>query len=245
MAKRGSADNTKAHVTDGCLRWLDTKPASSVVYVSFGTFTTFSPAELRELARGLDLSGKDFVWVISSVAGSGTDGSEWMPEGFAELMARSDRGIIIRGWAPQTLILNHPALGGFMTQCGWNSALEAVSAGVAMVTWLRYPDQFYNQKLIVEVLRVGVSISAKDYTWPLEPHEVIGGKVIAGSIGRPMGSSEEGDADAVRKKAKDLSVKAKSAMEKGGSSYSDVGSLMDELMARRSSGEDTRLILQK
>uniref|UniRef100_A0A453N2N8 Uncharacterized protein n=1 Tax=Aegilops tauschii subsp. strangulata TaxID=200361 RepID=A0A453N2N8_AEGTS len=47
MTKRGSADNTKAHVTDGCLRWLDTKPAGSVVYVSFGTFTSFSPAELR------------------------------------------------------------------------------------------------------------------------------------------------------------------------------------------------------
>ncbi|KAF7088288.1 hypothetical protein CFC21_091413 [Triticum aestivum] len=69
MAKRGSADNTKAHITDGCLRWLDTKPAGSVVYVSFGTFTSFSPAELRELARCLNLSGKDFVWVISSDTG--------------------------------------------------------------------------------------------------------------------------------------------------------------------------------
>ncbi|XP_020172173.1 scopoletin glucosyltransferase-like [Aegilops tauschii subsp. strangulata] len=242
MAKRGRPDNTEAHVTEGCLRWMDRKPAGSVVYVSFGTFTSFSPAELRELARGLDLSGKDFVWVISS--GTGTDGSEWMPEGFAELMARGDRGFIIRGWAPQTLILNHHALGGFMTHCGWNSALEAVSAGVPMVTWPRYADQFYNEKLIVEVLKVGVSIGAKDFASPLEGHEVIGGEVIAGSIGRLMGSGEEGDA--VRKKAKDLSVKARSAMEKGGSSYGDFGRLMDELMARRSPGEDTTpLILQK
>uniref|UniRef100_A0A453N2P3 Glycosyltransferase n=1 Tax=Aegilops tauschii subsp. strangulata TaxID=200361 RepID=A0A453N2P3_AEGTS len=232
MAKRGRPDNTEAHVTEGCLRWMDRKPAGSVVYVSFGTFTSFSPAELRELARGLDLSGKDFVWVISS--GTGTDGSEWMPEGFAELMARGDRGFIIRGWAPQTLILNHHALGGFMTHCGWNSALEAVSAGVPMVTWPRYADQFYNEKLIVEVLKVGVSIGAKDFASPLEGHEVIGGEVIAGSIGRLMGSGEEGDA--VRKKAKDLSVKARSAMEKGGSSYGDFGRLMDELMARRSPG---------
>ncbi|EMS47261.1 UDP-glycosyltransferase 73B5 [Triticum urartu] len=174
MAKRGRPDNTKAHVTEGCLRWMDAKPAGSVAYVSFGTFTSFSPAELRELARGLDLSGKDFVWVISS--GTGTDGSEWMPEGFAELMARG----------------------------GWTQSRPARWQG----------------------------------------HEVIGGEVIAGSIGRLMGSGEEGDA--VRKKAKDLSVKARSAMEKGGSSYGDVGRLMDELMARRSPGEDTTpLILQK
>ena len=236
MAKRGSTNNTKAHVTDDCLRWLDAKRAGSVVYVSFGTFTSFSPAELRELARGLDLSGKDFVWIISS--GTGTDGSEWMPEGFAELMARGDRGIIIRDWAPQTLILNHPAMRGFMTHCGWNSALEAVSAGVPMVTWPQYADQFYNEKLIVDMLKVGVSIGAKDFASPLERHEVIGGEVIAGCIGRLMGSSEEGDA--LRKKAKDLSVKARSAMAKGGSSYDDVGRLMGELMARRSSGEVTR-----
>uniref|UniRef100_N1QYU1 Flavonol-3-O-glycoside-7-O-glucosyltransferase 1 n=1 Tax=Aegilops tauschii TaxID=37682 RepID=N1QYU1_AEGTA len=134
----------------------------------------------------------------------------------------------------EMLVLSPPALGGFVTHCGWNSVLEAVSAGVPMVTWPRCWDQFYNEKLIVEVLKVGVSIGAKVYASPLETHEVIGGEVIAGSIGRLMGSGEEGDA--VQKKAKDLSVKARSAMAKGGSSYDDIGRLMDELMTRRSFG---------
>ena len=128
------------------------------------------------------------------------------------------------------VILNHPAMGCFVTQCGWNWALEAVSAGVPMVTWPRYADQFNNETLIVELLKVGVTIGANDYASGMEAHEV-----IAESIERLM------EADAVQKNAKDLGAKASSAVEKGGSSYDDVGRLMDLLAARRSSvevGED-------
>jgi UDP:flavonoid glycosyltransferase YjiC (YdhE family) len=215
---------------DGCQQWLDTKPEGSVVYGSFGTMSHFSPPELRELARGLDLSGKNFVWVIG---GADTEESEWMPDGFAELMARGDRGFIIRGWAPQMLILTHPAVDGFVTHCGWNSTLEAVSAGVPMVTWPRYADQFYNEKLVVELLKVGVGVGSADYASKLETRRVIGAEVIAEAIGRVMGDNE--DAEAIRERAKELGEKARRAVVKGGSSYDDVGHLVHELMARRSS----------
>lgn len=233
MAVRGT--DAPSPDADSCIRWLDAKPAGSVVYVSFGTLTKFAPAELHQLARALDLSGVNFVWVIGAAAGQ--DSAEWMPEGFADLIACGGRGFLIRGWAPQMLILSHPALGGFVTHCGWNSVLEAVSAGVPMVTWPRYADQFNNEKLVVELLKVGVSIGAKDYASGVEAHEVIAGEVIAESIRKLM------EADAVQKKAKDLGVKARRAVEKGGSSYDDVGRLMDELKARRSSvkvGEDVQ-----
>jgi UDP:flavonoid glycosyltransferase YjiC (YdhE family) len=232
-ATGGSSTND---VAGACLRWLDTKPAGSVVYVSFGTLTTFSPAELREIAGGLDHSGKNFLWVIT-----GAESSEWMPDDFAELLARGDRGFVIRGWAPQTLVLNHPSVGGFVTHCGWNSVLEAVSAGVPMVTWPRYGDQFHNEKLVVEVLKVGVSVGASDYATAVETHEVIGGDVIAASIKRLMGDIEEGNA--MGKKAQELAISARRGVEKGGSSFNDVGRLMDELMARRScvsAGENVR-----
>uniref|UniRef100_A0A0D9V3C5 Glycosyltransferase n=1 Tax=Leersia perrieri TaxID=77586 RepID=A0A0D9V3C5_9ORYZ len=217
---------------DGYLRWLDAKPHGSVVYVSFGTLSSFSPAEMRELARGLDLSGKNFVWVIN---GADADASEWMPEGFADLISpHGEQGLTIQGWAPQVLILNHPAVGGFVTHCGWNSTLEAVTAGVPMVTWPRYADQFYNEKLITEVLKVGVGVGSVDFASKLENRRVIiGGEVVAEAIGRVMGDGEEGEA--IRKKATELGVKARGALEKGGSSYDDVGRLMDELMARRTS----------
>ncbi|VAI37899.1 unnamed protein product [Triticum turgidum subsp. durum] len=227
MAVRGT--DAPSPDADSCIRWLDAKPAGSVVYVSFGTLTKFAPAELHQLARALDLSGVNFVWVIGTAAGQ--DSAEWMPEGFADLIAHGDRGFLIRGWAPQMLILSHAALGGFVTHCGWNSVLEAVSAGVPMVTWPRYADQFNNEKLVVELLKVGVSIGAKDYASGIEAHEVIAGEVIAESIQRLM------ESDAIQKKAKDLGEKARRAVEKGGSSYDDVGRLMDVLTARRSSVE--------
>ncbi|TVU18799.1 hypothetical protein EJB05_34913, partial [Eragrostis curvula] len=215
-----------------CLRWLDGKPRGSVVYVSFGTLTHFSPAEQRELARGLQISGKNFLWIMG---GEDADASEWMPEGFAELFAAGDqRGLIFRAWAPQTRILNHPAVGGFVTHCGWNSVLEAVSAGVPLVTWPRYADQFYNEKLVVEVLKVGVSIGSVEYASKLEVRDhVISGETIAEAIGGVMGDDEV--AEQRRVKAKELGAKAKRATEKGGSSYEDVGRLIQELMARRSS----------
>ncbi|KAF7024558.1 hypothetical protein CFC21_036893 [Triticum aestivum] len=183
-----------------------------------------SVEDMRELARGLDLSGKNFVWVIAkgSTAASSDPST---PE--------ANRGYIIQGWAPQVLILNHPAIGGFVTHCGWNSTLEAVSAGVPMVTWPRYADQFYNEKLVVEVLGVGVGVGAEDYASCLETHRVIAGEAIAESIRRVMG--EEGDGMAMRKKAKELGLMARGAVEKGGSSYDDVEQLMEELIARRSS----------
>jgi UDP:flavonoid glycosyltransferase YjiC (YdhE family) len=202
-----------------------------VVYVSFGTLSHFSPPELRELAHGLDMSGKNFVWVIGG--GADTEKPEWMPDGFVELLAHGDRGLIIRGWAPQMLILNHAAVGGFVTHCGWNSTLEAVSAGVPMVTWPRYADQFYNEKLVVELLKVGVGVGSTDYASKLEARRVIGGKVVAEAIGRVMGDSEE--AEAIRERARVLGERARRAVEKGGSSYDDIARLMDELMARRGS----------
>ncbi|CAN6333515.1 unnamed protein product [Urochloa humidicola] len=212
-----------------CLRWLDGKPDGSVVYVSFGTLAHFTVSELRELARGLQRSGRNFVWVID---GEDTDASEWMPEGFAELIDHGERGIIFRGWAPQRLILNHSAVGGFVTHCGWNSVLEALSAGVPLVTWPRYSDQFYNEKLIVEVLKVGVGVGARFFASKLEVRaEVISGEKVAEGIDGVMGDGEK--AEAIRKKALELREKARSATEKGGSSYDDVQRLINELMARR------------
>ncbi|KAF0898510.1 hypothetical protein E2562_008111 [Oryza meyeriana var. granulata] len=231
VAARGTSELSPD--ADACLRWLDAKPDGSVVYISFGTLSIFSPAEMRELARGLDLSGKNFVWVTNGAADD-TDAPEWMPEGFADLISpRGERGLTIRGWAPQMLILNHPAVGGFVTHCGWNSTLEAVSAGVPMVTWPRYADQFYNEKLIMDVLKVGVGVGSRDFASNLENRRAIGGEVIAGAIRRVMDDGEEGEA--IREKARELGVKARGATEKGGSSYDDVGRLMDALMTRRSS----------
>ncbi|OMO66963.1 UDP-glucuronosyl/UDP-glucosyltransferase [Corchorus olitorius] len=51
-----------------------------------------------------------------------------LPEGFLE--RTKDRGLVVKSWAPQVAVLNHDSVGGFVTHCGWNSVLEAVTAGV-------------------------------------------------------------------------------------------------------------------
>ncbi|TVT97861.1 hypothetical protein EJB05_56873 [Eragrostis curvula] len=43
-----------------CLRWLDSQPDRSVVYVAFGSFTVFDPRQFEELALGLELTGRPF-----------------------------------------------------------------------------------------------------------------------------------------------------------------------------------------
>lgn len=66
---------------DECLKWLDRQAEASVVYVSFGTTTSMSREQEREIAAGLEASGRRFVWVrrkadrcdIFEVAGEGED----------------------------------------------------------------------------------------------------------------------------------------------------------------------------
>ncbi|KAJ6852626.1 scopoletin glucosyltransferase-like [Iris pallida] len=217
---------------DDCLRWLDSKSAGSVLYVCFGSMSDFGAAQLREMALGLEACGHPFVWAVRS------DGDEWVPEGFEERV--EGRGLVIRGWAPQILILNHPSVGGFVTHCGWNSSLEGVSAGLPLVTWPLFAEQFYNEKLIVDVLRIGVSVGVKEYAMKPEERGLVDAATIRKAAEEVMGSGEE--AQERRRRARELGEAARRAVGKGGSSYKDLNNLIEELMEKKNVSSRTNTI---
>ncbi|KAK6145501.1 hypothetical protein DH2020_022321 [Rehmannia glutinosa] len=132
-----------------CIEWLDDQPLRSVVFVSFGNMTVLNIHQLMEFWHGLLNSGKPFLWVIS---GNLTTGKCHFPaDGSVK------KGKVV-DWAPQEEILSHPATGGFLTHCGWNSTLESVCEGVPMICWPFYADQQVNSRLVEEVWRVGVDM---------------------------------------------------------------------------------------
>ncbi|AQL01173.1 UDP-glycosyltransferase 73E1 [Zea mays] len=213
LAARGRATDVDV---DACLRWLDGQEPGSVVYVSFGSIAQADPRQAVELGLGLEASRHPFVWVVKSV-----DEYDGTVRAFLDdLEARvAGRGLLVRGWAPQVLILSHAAVGGFVTHCGWNSTIEAVTAGLPVVTWPHFTDQFLNQKMAVEVLGIGVSVGI---TEPLmyrkvEKEIVVSRNVVEEAVRSLMGAGEE--ADERRRRARALAVKARAAMQEGGSSH--------------------------
>ncbi|KAL1308279.1 hypothetical protein HN51_050213 [Arachis hypogaea] len=213
------------------LKWLDLQKPESVIYACLGSVTSLIPLQLIELGLALEASRKPFIWVIRE--GRQLEALEkWMKEdGFEERC--KDQGVVIRGWAPQLLILSHPSIGGFITHCGWNSTLEAVCAGVPMLTWPQFGDQFFNEKLIVQILKVGVRIGVEcPVTWGKE--EEIGVLIkkedVQNAIEEFMDESIEKEER--RKRIRELAEMAKKAVEKGGSSHSNVTLLIQDIMQK-------------
>ncbi|KAL6297283.1 hypothetical protein ACE6H2_005425 [Prunus campanulata] len=56
-----SRDSAEA---EDCLSWLDQQPSRSVVFLCFGSRGSFSGAQLKEIADGLEKSGQRFLWVV-------------------------------------------------------------------------------------------------------------------------------------------------------------------------------------
>ncbi|KFK40015.1 hypothetical protein AALP_AA3G318900 [Arabis alpina] len=207
-----------------CLEWLESKPPGSVVYVSFGSRASFTNEQLLEIAVGLECSGQNFIWVVGKNENQG-ESEDWLPEGYEE--RTKGKGLIIRGWAPQVLILDHKAVGAFVTHCGWNSAIEGIAAGLPMVTWPMGAEQFYNEKLLTKVLRTGVNVGATEL---VKKGKLISREEVEKAVKEVIVGEE---AEERRIRAKKLGEVAKAAVEEGGSSYNDLNKFLEELNGRK------------
>jgi hypothetical protein len=235
MAGRGN----RADVDVGLvLSWLDARPASSVLYISFGSLAQLSPKQVIELARGLEASERPFVWAIKE-AKSNADVQAWLvAEGFEERVA--DRGLLVRGWAPQVTILSHPAVGGFLSHCGWNATLEAITHGVPVLTWPYFADQFCSERLLVEVLDVGVRSGAKLPPMNL-PEEAEGVQVTSADVDKAVAELMDVGSDGTARRARAKELAAKAAMEEGGSPYAELDDMLRHVaeLSMKKSHEDT------
>ncbi|XP_023528699.1 UDP-glycosyltransferase 73C6-like [Cucurbita pepo subsp. pepo] len=225
-AERGNKASVDPHQ---CIKWLDGQQPTSVVYVSLGSICNLVTAQLIELGLGLEASNKPFIWVIRK-ANLTEELLKWLEEYDLEGKTKG-RSLVIRGWAPQILILSHPSIGCFLTHCGWNSSTEGISAGVPMITWPLFVDQVFNYKLIVEVLKVGVGMGVET-VMHLGEEEEMGVVVKREKVREAIEMVFDGeDREEMRQRSKKLAVMAKRAVEEGGSSHSDIKLLIQDIVA--------------
>lgn len=208
----GSDKQKESQGRHECLAWLDSQPKRSVVFLCFGSSGAFTPKQIKEIAAGLENSGQRFLWVVCSRDDAKNifeprrepDLNSLLPEGF--LIRTKDRGMVVKLWAPQTEVLNHESIGRFVSHCGWNSTLEAISAGVPMICWPLYAEQRLNKVILVEEIKIGVVMKGYD-------KELVSAEEVAAKV-RYLMESEGGEM--VRNRMAAVKERAVKAVAEGG-----------------------------
>ncbi|CAL4888505.1 unnamed protein product [Urochloa decumbens] len=144
-----------------CLAWLDTQAPGSVVYANFGSMTVVTSEQLAEFAWGLAASGHPFLWSVRDDLIRGGGGLAALPPAFAAETTAAAGRWRVASWCPQERVLRHPAVGCFVTHSGWNSTTESLAAGVPMVCWPGFADQYTNCKCVCEARGIGVRLDAE------------------------------------------------------------------------------------
>lgn len=187
-----------------CILWLDAREIGSVVYVSFGSLASVGEEQMEEVAWGLKRSNRHFLWVVRESE------KQKLPSNFMEDTA--EKGLVV-SWCPQLDVLAHKAVGCFMTHCGWNSTLEALSLGVPMVVMPQWTDQTTNAKFVADVWGAGVRVKATNVKGIVKREQIEEclREVMEGEKGKEMKRNTE--------RWKEL---AKEAMGEGGSSDKNI-----------------------
>ena len=122
-------------------------------------------------------------------------------------------------WAPQKLILGHPAAAAFVSHCGWNSTLESVFGGIPIVAWPMFAEQKINATSSVRqelaVMAEGTEIKAT---------QIFSAEKIVALLEQVTGKN--GEQSKYWKNAQEWKKKFRKAQEPGGSSFENFHQLM-------------------
>ncbi|KAL9226063.1 hypothetical protein vseg_001915 [Gypsophila vaccaria] len=203
--------------------WLDKKWAEKkpVLYVAFGTQSEIPSDQLVEIIIGLENSGIDFLWALRI-----KPNQEKLIAGLQERV--EGRGLIVREWVDQRMILNHEGVQGYLSHCGWNSVTESVCASVPILAWPMIAEQHLNARLIVEEMNVGLRVetyngSVRGFV-KAEHLKIVILELMVGEKGK-----------VVRKNVDLLAEVAKKTIEEGGSSWKNLESLLAEFEINQTS----------
>ncbi|KAI3899007.1 hypothetical protein MKW92_015518 [Papaver armeniacum] len=230
LSQSGTTERVGATSEQACdiFSWLDTCDDHSVVYICFGSQAVLDNNQMEALAVGLEKSGVRFLWCVKEPT-IGHVSSEYgmVPSGFENRTA--GRGLVVRGWAPQVLILKHKATGSFLTHCGWNSVLESIGAGVPMLAWPMGADQFMNATLLVDQVKVAVQVCEGAKTIPNADE-------LAQCMAESVATGGSSSSNEMRMKAMELKQAATDAVSDdngGGSSSKDLDDLVQHLFSNQ------------
>lgn len=188
-----------------CITWLDHQKAKSVLYVSFGTVVNLSYEQLMEFWHGLVNSLKPFLWVIQK---------ELIIQKNVPIeleIGTKERGFLVN-WAPQEEVLANPAVGGFLTHCGWNSTLESIAEGVPMLCWPSITDQTVNSRCVSEQWKIGLNMNGSCDRFVVE------------NMVRDIMENED-----LMRSANDVAKKALHGIKENGSSYHNLENLIKDI----------------
>ncbi|WWC90400.1 uncharacterized protein L201_005335 [Kwoniella dendrophila CBS 6074] len=190
--------------------------SKSVIYVSLGSL--FFPAARPELIRFILQTLKEcsfpFVFAYASALAS-------IPEDLLEELNVQEDACVVK-FAPQWDVLNHEAIGYFLSHCGSNSTAEAVIAELPIMAMPFTADQGEFTALLSEIYKVAIDLKQiKTFSKP-EFNKLYDGTIVEGTeaaIKKELKDTfekirgEEGKN--MRQRMKDLKAQVRKSWENG------------------------------
>ncbi|XP_027365480.1 gallate 1-beta-glucosyltransferase-like [Abrus precatorius] len=211
--------------SDDCMEWLNSKDSASVVYISFGTIVFLPQEQVTEIAHGLLESKVSFLWVIKPPLLELGLQPHVLPDGFLE--GTRDKGKVVQ-WSPQEEVLAHPSVACFMTHCGWNSSMEALTLGVPMLTFPAWGDQVTNAKFLVDVYGVGIKLGYSQSEKKVVSREEVKKCLLEAIVGPK--------AEELKRNALKWKRVAEAAVDDGGSSDGHLDAFVEDVKRRGAFG---------